>query len=164
MFRMSRLSGVCVLITFSSILACATAASRKSSLGQAPAVANAPAAVAPAPLPLERWAQVYPEAAHELGDWAHAHRPAARRLFDWDGQYPEKSHEFVMWTIVNPAAGPDAFVATHPDWRFFHEMMTRRRPAVETFMIWCRQNRSAVEALIAHMRPFEWLGHNLFQL
>src|SRR5580704_13757630 len=47
-----------------------------------PPYAPPPAAPPPGPVPLERWAEVHPEAARELGDWARAsgRRPALLRL------------------------------------------------------------------------------------
>jgi hypothetical protein len=92
----------------------------------------------PGPVPLEQWAQVHSGAARELGDWVRTHLVAARRFFDWDGHHPARSNEFVWWTIAHPMQGLEAFVATHPGWPFFNEIMQRYRPATDTFMAWCR--------------------------
>jgi hypothetical protein len=146
---------------FGLLVGCATA--------PPPAYAPPPPAYAPPPpapgsVPLERWADVHPEAARELGDWTRAHPQAARRFFDWDGHHPEKAHEFVFWTIAHPAEGLDAFAATHPGWPFFNEVMARHRPAAEAFMFWCRRHPPAAEALMNHPRALEWVGHHLYQM
>jgi hypothetical protein len=123
----------------------------------------APAA-APAPVPLERWAEVHPQAARELGDWARAHPQAARRFFEWDGHHPERAQEFVGWTTAHPSDGLNAFVATHPGWPFFNEVMKQHRPAADAFMAWCRRHPPAAEALMHHPRGLQWAGHNLYRM
>jgi len=135
--------------------------------GPPPSPAPPPGYAPPAPsgpVALERWAEVHPEAARELGDWAHAHPQAAQRFFEWDGHHPEKSHEFVTWTIMHPAQGIDAFIATHPRWPFFDEIMAKHRPAADAFMAWCRRHPPAAEALMNHPRALEWAGHNLYKM
>jgi hypothetical protein len=123
-----------------------------------------PPTMAPAPVPLERWAQVHPEAARELGDWARNHPEAAQRFFEWDGRHPEKAHEFVTWTVTQPSGGLDAFVATHPGWPFFKDVVERHRPAGEAFIVWCRRHPAAAEALMNHPRGLEWAGHHLYKM
>ncbi len=116
------------------------------------------------PMPLEQWAQNHPDAARELGDWARTHQQAARRFFEWDSRHPDKSHEFVWWTIANPMLNLDAFVATHPGWPFFNEVMQRHRPAADAFMFWCRRHPPAAQALMNHPGGLAWAGHHVYQM
>jgi hypothetical protein len=115
-------------------------------------------------VPLEQWAQVHPQAARELGDWARTHPPAAQLFFQWDGQHPDRSQIFVLWTIEHPMQGIDAFVATHPGWPFFDQIMQTHRPAAELFMAWCRRHPPAAQALMSHPRALEWVGRNLYRM
>jgi hypothetical protein len=122
-----------------------------------------PALALAEPPGLERWNRNYPEAALELGQWVKTHPAAAARFFEWDGRHPARSKAFVTWAIARPGESIDAFVATHPGWPVFDQIMERHRPAAEAFLGWTRRHPRAAEALMNHSRGLEWAGHHLYK-
>jgi hypothetical protein len=111
---------------------------------------------------LARWSDLHPVAARELGFWVRTYPQAASQFFEWDGHHPGKSHQFVYWTISNPMQPLEAFVAMHPGWPYFAEIMETYRQATEEFMMWCRRNPQDAMALMNHYGALSWAGHHLY--
>jgi hypothetical protein len=117
---------------------------------------------APARGGMERWGETHPAASQELGVWVQTHPDAAARFFEWDGHHPERAHEFVTWSIYHPAQPIEGFVATHPGWQYFDQIVLHHRPAADAFMAWCRRHPQAAEALMNHPGGLDWAGHHLY--
>jgi hypothetical protein len=115
------------------------------------------------PQGLDRWSKNHPQASRELGEWVKNHPAAAGRFFEWDGAHPARAKEFVTWAIARPAESVDVFVAAHPGWPVFDQIMERHRPAAETFVAWCRRHPPAAEALMTHPGGLHWAGHHLYR-
>lgn len=90
------------------------------------------------------------------------HPQAAHDFFEWDGTHPERSREFVTWTIANPGTGIGAFVRLHPGWPLFDAIARNHRNAANTFMLWCRRHPRAAEALMLHPAGLRWAGEHLY--
>ena len=133
-------------------------------MGYAATVTPTPAAAIPLrEAAIERWADNHPEAAADLGNWVKNHPQAARKFFTWDGTHPVRSKMFVTWAITHPGEGIDLFVAQHPGWPYFNEIMMKDRPAAQTFIVWCRRHPRAAQALMNHPGGLQWAGNHLYR-
>jgi hypothetical protein len=121
-----------------------------------------PPASALPPSGLEEWSANHPQASRELGEWVRTHPEAAARFFEWDAHHPERSKIFVGWAITHPGLSIDAFVAMHPSWPLFDQIMERHRPAAESFLFWCRRHPPAAAALMDHSSALDWAGRHLY--
>jgi hypothetical protein len=111
---------------------------------------------------LEQWSGNHPQASEELGRWVQTHPQAAARFFEWDSHHPRRAHEFVTWSIYHPNLAIDAFVALHPGWPVFDQIVLMHRPAADGFMFWCRRHPQAAERLMNHPGGLDWAGHHLY--
>ena len=121
-----------------------------------------PALALAEPPGLDMWSKNHPQASVELGNWVRNHPDAARKMFEWDGTHPERSKAFVTWSIMHPAQPIETFIALHPDWPMFDQIVGTHRPAANAFMAWSRRHPQAAETLMNHPGGLRWAGEHLY--
>jgi len=111
---------------------------------------------------VENWAARHPEAAHELGAWAHDNPEAAKFVFEYDGRHPERNREMILWAIYHPGEDIMVFAAKHPGWEWFDNVMAKHQAGAGRFLEWTRHHPIAVEELIGHPSGLLWAGEHLY--
>jgi hypothetical protein len=111
---------------------------------------------------VENWAVRHPEAAKELGAWAHANPDAAKFVFEYDGHHPDRNRELVLWAIYHPSDDIMNFAAKHPEWEWFDKIVAKHRAGTDQFLEWARRNPIAAEELVGHPRGLLWVGEHLY--
>lgn len=127
-----------------------------------PAVAPVVQPHAPEDASVENWAARHPEAAHDLGAWAHDNPEAARFVFEYDGRHPELNREMISWAIYHPGEDVMVFAAKHPGWEWFDDVMAKHQAGAGQFLEWTRHHPVAVEELIGHPSGLLWVGEHLY--
>jgi hypothetical protein len=130
-----------------------------------PTVVEVPARVSARTLDgasVENWGARHPEAAKELGAWAHDNPEAAKFVFEYDGHHPERNRELILWAIYHPGDDVMVFAAKHPGWEWFDNVMAKHRSGADQFLQWTRRQPVAAEELIGHPSGLLWVGEHLY--
>lgn len=111
--------------------------------------------------PLAGWEQANPDASKALGEWIHGHKEAAKYIFQWDADHPDHSQELVTWAVDHPTEHLGKFHRQHKDWPELDEIESHHKPAMEDFLVWCRNYPDAARQLMAHPGGLSWAGDHI---